>query len=94
MNLLGVILLLIGMTAVGIGAWIALEQRLGWVTKLRRRFPVLGKNPWLVVAVMTGAVLVIGAFMLAARAPEALYYVIGGLMVATVLSLVTVNNRE
>ena len=93
MNILGAVLLLFMMTVIGIGAWIALEQRLGLITKLRAKLPVLKNSPWLVVAVMLGAVLLIGLFLLAVRAPEAVYYVIGGLLVGSVIMLVTTANN-
>ena len=94
MNVYGSVMLLIGMIVISAGIWTALEQRLGLRTRLRRRFPALKENPWLVIGIMFGAVLLIGVFLLMFRAPVALYYVIGGLMTGSVIMLLSGNNDE
>ena len=52
MNVYGSVMLLIGMIVISAGIWTALEQRLGLKTRLRRRFPALKENPWLVIGIM------------------------------------------
>ena len=94
MNVFGSLLLLTGMIVMSVGIWTALEQRLSLRTRLHRRFPVLKGNPWLVIGIMFGAVLLIGVFLLMFRAPVALYYAIGGLMTGTVIMLLTGNDEE
>ena len=94
MSIFGSLILLAGMIAMSAGIWTALEQRLSLRTRLRRRFPALKENPWLVIGIMFGAVLLIGVFLLMFRAPVALYYAIGGLMTGSAIMLLAGNDEE
>ena len=94
MNVFGSIFLLIGMIVLSAGIWTALEQRLSLRTRLRKRFPVFAGNPWLVIGIMFGAVLLIGGFLLLLEAPVALYYALGGLITGTVIMLLSPNDSE
>ena len=94
MNAFGAVMLLLGMMILSAGIWTALEQRLNLRTRLRRRFPVLGRNPWLVIGIMFGAVLLTGVILLLVSAPVAVYYAVGGLMTGTVIMLLSGNDSE
>ena len=94
MSVVGSVLLLLGTLIFTVGVWIALEQRLSFRSRLRERFPVFGRNPWLVIGIMLGAVLLIGVFLLMFRAPVALYYVVGGLVTGSVIMLVSAGDEE
>ena len=94
MNAFGAVMLLLGMMILSAGIWTALEQRLSLRTRLRRRFPVLGRNPWLVIGIMFGAVLLTGVILLLVSAPVAVYYAVGGLMTGTVIMLLSGNDSE
>ena len=87
-------MLLLGMMILSAGIWTALEQRLSLRTRLRRKIPVLSRNPWLVIGVMFGAVLLTGVILLLVSAPVAAYYAAGGLMTGTVIMLLSGNDSE